>query len=133
MQAWQQIHDPLGKLWLSSLVAAIPIIFFFVALASAGYDFLHGLWPIARIIVTAVFLYRVAVRTGQTLGRIRYKALEPAPGRYVSMRDSGVCQAARDERGQRPRDPGQRGMGLRRAQLAAPTGPLRWQRGANVW
>ncbi len=99
MQAWQQIYDPLGNLWLSSLIAAIPIIFFFVALAvlrlkghvagtitvilalgvailfyqmpvamalaSAVYGFLFGLWPIAWIILTAVFLYQVTVKTGQ--------------------------------------------------------------------
>src|SRR5471032_607279 len=99
MQTWQQIYDPLGNLWLSSLIAAIPIIFFFIALAvfrmkgyvagsitvalallvaiffyhmpiemalaSAGYGFLYGIWPIAWIIVTAVFLYKVTVKTGQ--------------------------------------------------------------------
>lgn len=99
MQAWQQIYDPLGNLWLSSLIAAIPIIFFFVALtllrlkghvagtitvilalgvailfyqmpvamalASAVYGFFFGLWPIAWIILTAVFLYQVTVKTGQ--------------------------------------------------------------------
>ena len=99
MQTWQQIYDPLGNLWLSSLVAAIPIIFFFVALAvfrmkghiagtitvalslavaiflyrmpvdmalaSAGYGFFYGLFPIAWIIVCAVFLYKVTVKTGQ--------------------------------------------------------------------
>lgn len=99
MQAWQQIYDPLGNLWLSSLIAALPIIFFFVALAllrlkghiagtitvaislavaiffykmpvpmalaAAGYGFLYGLWPIAWIIIAAVFLYKITVRTGQ--------------------------------------------------------------------
>lgn len=99
MQTWQHLYDPLGNLWLSSLIAAIPIIFFFVALAilrlkghvagtitvalallvaiffygmpvdmalaSAGYGFLYGLWPIAWIIVTAVFLYKITVKTGQ--------------------------------------------------------------------
>ena len=99
MQTWQQIYDPLGNLWLSAFIAAIPIIFFFVALAvfrmkgyiagtitvalallvaiffynmpaemafaSAVYGFLFGLWPIAWIIVTAVFLYKVTVKTGQ--------------------------------------------------------------------
>lgn len=99
MQTWQHIYDPLGNLWLSSLIAAIPIIFFFVALAilrmkghiagtitvalalgvaiffygmpidmalaSIGYGFLYGLWPIAWIIVTAVFLYKITVKTGQ--------------------------------------------------------------------
>ncbi len=99
MQTWQQLYDPLGSLWLSSLIAAIPVIFFFVALAvfrmkgylassftvllallvavffyhmpatmalaSAGYGFLFGIWPIAWIIVTAVFLYKITVKTGQ--------------------------------------------------------------------
>ena len=99
MLPWQQIYNPLGNLWLSALVAAIPIIFFFVALAvfrlkgyiastitvalallvsiffynmpvgmalaSATYGFLFGLWPIAWILVTAVFLYKVTVETGQ--------------------------------------------------------------------
>ena len=99
METWQQIYDPLGNLWLSSLVAALPIIFFFIALtvlrlkghiastitvvlalvvavlffrmplsmalASAGYGFAFGLWPIAWIIVAAVFLYKITVRTGQ--------------------------------------------------------------------
>ncbi|HLO78972.1 MAG TPA: L-lactate permease [Magnetospirillum sp.] len=99
MQPWMQIYDPAGNLWLSSLVASLPIIFFFVALAvfrmkghwagtatvsialavavlfykmpvgmalaSAGYGFLYGLWPIAWIIVAAVFLYKITVKTGQ--------------------------------------------------------------------
>ena len=99
MQTWQQIYDPLGNIWLSALVAAIPIVFFFVALAvlrmkgylagtltviialllaiffyrmpvalalaSAAYGFAYGLWPIAWIILSAVFLYKVTVRTGQ--------------------------------------------------------------------
>ena len=33
MQPWTQIYTPLGSLWLSALVAAVPILFFFVALA----------------------------------------------------------------------------------------------------
>ena len=99
MQTWAQIYDPLGNLWLSSLIALIPIAFFFVALAvlrmkghvagtitvvlalavailfyqmpvpmalaAAGYGFFYGLWPIAWIIVTAVFLYKITVKTGQ--------------------------------------------------------------------
>jgi lactate permease len=99
MQPWTQIYTPLGSLWLSSLAAAIPILFFFVALAlfrlkghvaaavtlllslgvaifaygmpaqqalaAAGFGFAYGLWPIAWIIVTAVFLYKIVVKTGQ--------------------------------------------------------------------
>ncbi|WP_396329074.1 lactate permease LctP family transporter [Burkholderia anthina] len=99
MQVWHQIYTPLGSLGLSAFVAAIPIIFFFVALAAlrmkghvaaaitlllslgvailaygmpvsqalaaAGFGFAYGLWPIAWIIVAAVFLYKIVVKTGQ--------------------------------------------------------------------
>lgn len=36
-----------------------------MALASALYGFAYGIWPIAWIIITAVFLYKIAVKTGQ--------------------------------------------------------------------
>lgn len=96
---WQQLYDPLGNIWLSSLVALIPIIFFFLALtvlrltgivagtitvilailvaifayqmpigmalSSGVYGFVYGLWPIAWIIIGAVFLYKISVKTGQ--------------------------------------------------------------------
>ena len=99
MQTWMQVYDPAGNLWLSALIAALPIIFFFIALtvlrmkghiagtitvaialavaiffyqmpmqmafAAAGFGFAYGLWPIAWIIVAAVFLYKVTVKTGQ--------------------------------------------------------------------
>ncbi|WP_116138826.1 lactate permease LctP family transporter [Trinickia diaoshuihuensis] len=99
MQIWSQTYTPLGGLALSSLAAAIPIVFYFAALtvmklkghvaaaitlalalfvavtafgmparmafAAAGYGFAYGLWPIAWIIVTAVFLYKIVVKTGQ--------------------------------------------------------------------
>lgn len=99
MQTWQQIYNPLGSLGLSALVAVIPIVFFFLALAvfrmkgyiagsitlalsiilaifaygmpadmalaAAGYGFMYGLWPIAWIIVAAVFLYKLTVKSGQ--------------------------------------------------------------------
>ncbi|MFG1262738.1 MULTISPECIES: L-lactate permease [Xanthobacter] len=99
MGAWNQIYDPMGNMWLSSLGAAIPIIFFFVALtrlklkgyvagtitvllalavaillygmpvqmalAAGVFGFFYGLWPIAWIIIGAVFLYKISVETGQ--------------------------------------------------------------------
>ena len=36
-----------------------------MAASSAVYGFAYGLWPIAWIIVTAVFLYKLTVKTGQ--------------------------------------------------------------------
>lgn len=99
MEVWVQNYVPGGTLWIAALMAALPIIVFFVGLAglrmkahvagavtvalalliavayfgmparmaamSAVYGFAYGLWPIAWIIVTAVFLYRVVVKTGQ--------------------------------------------------------------------
>ncbi|MGL4448632.1 MAG: lactate permease LctP family transporter [Shewanella sp.] len=96
---WIQTYTPLGSLWLTALVALLPIVFFFLALtvlklkghiagaltllialavaifaykmpagmalASAAYGFSYGLWPIAWIIITAVFLYKITVKTGQ--------------------------------------------------------------------
>ncbi|MFW9619563.1 MAG: lactate permease LctP family transporter [Sulfurospirillum sp.] len=109
MQTWQQVYAPVaGSLGLSALVALIPIVFFFLALAvfrmkghfaatitlalsmivavvafgmptnmavaSAGYGFLYGLWPIAWIIVASVFLYKLTVKSGQ-FGIIRNSIL----------------------------------------------------------
>jgi len=36
-----------------------------LALRATGYGMLYGLWPVAWIVVTAVFLYNLSVRTGQ--------------------------------------------------------------------
>ena len=32
MSLWQQNYDPAGNIWLSSLIASLPILFFFFAL-----------------------------------------------------------------------------------------------------
>ncbi len=96
---WAQNYDPLGNVWLSALIALIPIVFFLVSLGvlgwkahiaggattliamiiavlafgmpvptvvAAGIDgFMYGLWPIAWIIIAAVFLYKLSVNSGQ--------------------------------------------------------------------
>ncbi|ROR13346.1 L-lactate permease [Erwinia sp. JUb26] len=118
MQPWQQVYDPLGNIWLSSLIAAIPIIFFFFALiklklkgyvaatitvvlalmvalflyrmpvdralASVVYGFFYGLWPIAWIIVAAVFVYKISVKTGQ-FNIIRASILSITPDQRLQM------------------------------------------------
>ena len=99
MQDWQQVNDPLGNIWLWSLIAALPHLFFcfwviklklkgYIAATSTGgiallvalffyqmpadrafasviYGFFYGLWPIAWIIIAAVFVYKISVKTGQ--------------------------------------------------------------------
>lgn len=118
MLVWQQNYDPLNNLWLSSLVAVIPIVFFFFALiklklkgyqagtatviiallvalflygmplgqalASVVYGFLYGLWPIAWIIVAAVFVYKISVKTGQ-FDIIRASILSITPDQRLQM------------------------------------------------
>ncbi|MCP1633939.1 L-lactate permease [Kerstersia gyiorum] len=117
-QAWPQNYDPAGNIWLSALVALIPIIFFFLALtklrlkgyiagtitvllalgvallfyrmpisgalASVVYGFFYGLWPIAWIIVAAVFLYKVSVNTGQ-FDIIRASILSITPDQRLQL------------------------------------------------
>lgn len=89
----------MGNIWISSAIALVPIVFFFLALAifrmkgsvaatitvflaflvslflykmpigmalaSMVYGFFYGLWPIAWIIIGAVFIYKISVKTGQ--------------------------------------------------------------------
>lgn len=43
-------------------VYKMPVV---MAFAASGYGFLYGLWPIAWIIITAVYLYKISVKTGQ--------------------------------------------------------------------
>jgi lactate permease len=96
---WTQTTDPLDNLWLSALVAAIPILVFLLCLVafklkgivaagiavvveivvatfvfgmpasavagSAMIGLLTAIWPIAYIIVMAVWLYRLVVVSGR--------------------------------------------------------------------
>jgi hypothetical protein len=52
-----------------AIALAVALLFYKMpvdrALASAVYGFFYGLWPIAWIIIGAVFLYKVSVKTGQ--------------------------------------------------------------------
>ena len=128
MQSWNQIYAPLAdNLWLSALIAAIPIIFFFIALAvlrmkgyiaalitvalaivvavlvyqmpvamalaATGYGFLYGLWPISWIIVAAVFLYKLTVKTGQ-FEIIRSSVLTITSDQRLQMVLVGFCFGA---------------------------------------
>ncbi|WP_315792577.1 lactate permease LctP family transporter [Paenibacillus sp. BIC5C1] len=99
MGAFEQIYNPVGNIWLSAIVAAIPIMFFIVALTmfkmrafiagvfaallalvlavlvyglplikgiwSAIFGVLAGIWPVAAIVVFAILLYKLTVKTGQ--------------------------------------------------------------------
>jgi lactate permease len=96
---WTQTYSPLGNLYLSALVAAIPVIVLLGALAffhlkahiaallglllalgiavgvygmplsmagaTAGYGAAFGLMPIGWIILNAIFIYDITVKTGK--------------------------------------------------------------------
>lgn len=96
---WTQTLDPTGQLWLSAIIAIVPILVFllclvvfklsglvagviatgvqivvaawpfgmpFASIAGAGLvGVLTALWPIAYIIVMAVWLYKLAVASGR--------------------------------------------------------------------
>lgn len=96
---WPQIYAPLGDVFSSALVAALPVVvllgllaFFHVrahraalaglvsawlvavlvfgmpaslATAAAGYGALYGLFPIGWIVLNAIFIFDVTVKTGQ--------------------------------------------------------------------
>lgn len=42
MNLWQQNYDPAGNIWLSSLIASLPILFFFFALIKLKLKGLDG-------------------------------------------------------------------------------------------
>ncbi len=118
MDIWSQDYDPVGNIWLSSLTASLPILFFFfaliklklkghvaatwtviialivallfykmpltAALASVLYGFFYGLWPIAWIIIAAVFVYTISVKTGQ-FDIIRASVLSVTPDQRIQM------------------------------------------------
>ena len=99
MMTWTQVYDPFGVWWLSTLIAALPVVVLlgllaifrvkphWAAMAGAAaalvvastvfhmpwslssasllYGAAFGLLKIAWIVVAAVFLYDISVRTGQ--------------------------------------------------------------------
>jgi len=57
---WQQLYDPFGNIWLSSLVALIPIIFFFLALTLFKLKgWLAGTITVSLALLLAIFFYRM--------------------------------------------------------------------------
>ena len=96
---WAQEYDPSGNLFLSALVAALPVVVLLgllglfkvraylaaliglasalviavgvfgmpapLAAAAAGYGVAYGLFPIGWIVLNAIFIYDVTVKTGK--------------------------------------------------------------------
>ncbi len=96
---WNQVYDPFDNIWLSALVAAVPIIYFILAMTvlkmkghisaitsaivaalvaffvygmpigkvigSSVHGIFTGIYPVAAIVVGAIFLYKLSVKTGK--------------------------------------------------------------------
>jgi len=57
---WQQNYDPLGNIWLSSLIALIPIVFFFLALTVFRLKgWLAGTGTVILALLLAIFFYQM--------------------------------------------------------------------------
>ncbi|KIV62579.1 L-lactate permease [Bacillus mycoides] len=60
MSTWTQIYDPLNNIWLSALIAALPIFCFIICLVGfkmKGY--MAGLYSVIVAIILAIFVYKM--------------------------------------------------------------------------
>ncbi len=121
---WTQSFDPLGNLWLSALVAFLPILCFLLCLlvfkmkgyiagfitvimasvvAMFAYDmpfslvgasfvqgFANGMWPIAWIIIAAIFLYKLSVKSG-SFEIIKESVMTITPDHRIQVILIGFC------------------------------------------
>lgn len=121
---WIQIYDPLNSIWMSALLAALPIICFLACLvvfkmkgyqagfltvllasivAIVGYGmpaqlvgasfvqgFTNGMWPIAWIIVAAIFLYKLSVKSG-SFEIIKQSVISITPDHRIQVILIGFC------------------------------------------
>ena len=124
---WAQNYNPLNNMWLSALVAFLPIAMFFVSLVvfktkghTAGfltvvlaailavfvfgmpfdkmlwsfvYGGLYGVWPIAWIIVVAIFLYKLTVKSGY-FDILRESIIAITPDQRLQVILIGFCFGA---------------------------------------
>ena len=62
MQPWSQNYDAAGNIWLSALVALIPIIFFFLALTKLRLKgYVAGTITVALALGVALLFYQMPV------------------------------------------------------------------------
>lgn len=121
---YQQLTDPLGSIWLSALLAFLPIFCFLLCLlvfklkgyqagfitvivasvvAFYAYDmpfsligasfvqgFAQGMWPIAWIIIAAIFLYKLSVKSG-SFEVIKESVMTITPDHRIQVILIGFC------------------------------------------
>ncbi|WP_276897253.1 L-lactate permease [Helicobacter japonicus] len=121
---WQQVYDPLSNIWLSALIAFLPIACFLACLLifklkgyQAGFitvvvatliafyvynmpfsligesfvqGFAQGMWPIAWIIIAAIFLYKLSVKSG-SFEVIKQSVMSITPDHRIQVILIGFC------------------------------------------
>ncbi|MCW1360879.1 L-lactate permease [Campylobacter sp. US33a] len=121
---WTQIYDPFENIFLSAIVAFLPIICFLVCLlvfklkgyqagfitvilasivaffaygmpfsligASFVQGFAQGLWPIAWIIIAAIFLYKLSIKSG-SFEVIKQSVMSITPDHRIQVILIGFC------------------------------------------
>ncbi len=121
---YQQLTDPLGSIWLSALLAFLPILCFLICLLAfklKGYQagfvtvivasavafyaysmpfsligasfvqgFAQGMWPIAWIIIAAIFLYKLSVKSG-SFEVIKESVMTITPDHRIQVILIGFC------------------------------------------
>ncbi|HEC1563280.1 TPA: L-lactate permease [Campylobacter upsaliensis] len=121
---YQQLTDPLGSIWLSALLAFLPIFCFLLCLlvfklkgyqagfitvivasvvafyaygmpfsligASFVQGFAQGMWPIAWIIIAAIFLYKLSVKSG-SFEVIKESVMTITPDHRIQVILIGFC------------------------------------------
>lgn len=121
---YQQLTDPLGSIWLSAILAFLPILCFLLCLlvfklkgyqagfitvivasvvafyaygmpfsligASFVQGFAQGMWPIAWIIIAAIFLYKLSVKSG-SFEVIKESVMTITPDHRIQVILIGFC------------------------------------------
>ncbi|STQ07941.1 L-lactate permease [Enterobacter cloacae] len=73
MSLWQQNYDPAGNIWLSSLIASLPILFFFFALIKLKLKgYLAATYTVAIALLVALFFYKNADRSRAGIRCLRF-------------------------------------------------------------
>ncbi|KAA6225036.1 MULTISPECIES: lactate permease LctP family transporter [unclassified Campylobacter] len=121
---WQQVYDPFSNIWLSAVIAFLPILCFLLCLlvfklkgylagfitvvfasilALFAYDmpfsligasfvqgFAQGMWPIAWIIIAAIFLYKLSIKSG-SFEIIKQSVMSITPDHRIQVILIGFC------------------------------------------
>ncbi|WP_300703472.1 L-lactate permease [uncultured Campylobacter sp.] len=121
---WIQVYDPFSNIFVSALIAFLPILCFLLCLlvlkmkayvagfvtviiasvvavfaygmpfplvgASFVQGFVNGIWPIAWIIIAAIFLYKLSVKSG-SFEIIRQSVMSITPDHRIQVILIGFC------------------------------------------